>query len=112
YSEKALNDILKPIYEDYVLIRRLLIEYGFIDSPHHPTAPASPGPAGNRAPPFLHAEHSAPYHRALWEMSELPSNRSGPRSDGVKGTAGPPAPRAEPPASPSGTCERSRSSTS
>jgi len=31
YSEKALNDILKPIYEDYVLIRRLLIEYGFID---------------------------------------------------------------------------------
>ncbi|MGG0737519.1 DUF2087 domain-containing protein [Niallia taxi] len=31
YSEKALNDILKPIYEDYALIRRLLIEYGFID---------------------------------------------------------------------------------
>lgn len=31
YSEKALNDILKPIYEDYVLIRRLMIEYGFID---------------------------------------------------------------------------------
>ena len=31
YSEKALNDILIPIYEDYVLIRRLLIEYGFID---------------------------------------------------------------------------------
>jgi len=31
YSETALNDILKPIYEDYVLIRRLLIEYGFID---------------------------------------------------------------------------------
>jgi len=31
YSETALNDLLKPIYEDYVLIRRLLIEYGFID---------------------------------------------------------------------------------
>ncbi|MEX3744173.1 MULTISPECIES: DUF2087 domain-containing protein [Lysinibacillus] len=31
YSEKELNAIIQPIYEDYVLIRRYLIEYGFID---------------------------------------------------------------------------------
>ncbi|TSI02255.1 DUF2087 domain-containing protein [Lysinibacillus sp. BW-2-10] len=31
YTEKELNAILKDIYEDYVLIRRYLIEYGFID---------------------------------------------------------------------------------
>lgn len=31
YSEQALNAILKPIYEDYVTLRRYLIEYGFMD---------------------------------------------------------------------------------
>lgn len=31
YTEKKLNDILKMIYSDYVLIRRYLIEYGFLD---------------------------------------------------------------------------------
>jgi len=31
YNEKELNELLKGIYEDYVLIRRYLIEYGFLD---------------------------------------------------------------------------------
>ena len=31
YEEKEINQILKGIYDDYVLIRRYLIEYGFID---------------------------------------------------------------------------------
>lgn len=31
YSEKEVNIILKDIYEDYVLLRRYLIEYGFMD---------------------------------------------------------------------------------
>lgn len=31
YTEKEVNAILKPIYEDYVLLRRLLIDYGFMD---------------------------------------------------------------------------------
>ncbi|MEG0260186.1 MAG: DUF2087 domain-containing protein [Lysinibacillus sp.] len=31
YTEKDLNECLKPIYEDYVLIRRYLIQYGFMD---------------------------------------------------------------------------------
>ena len=31
YSEKEVNQILKPIYEDHVLIRRYMIEYGFMD---------------------------------------------------------------------------------
>ena len=31
YSEKELNQLLKTIYDDYVLIRRYLIEYGFLD---------------------------------------------------------------------------------
>lgn len=31
YSEKEINRILKRIYEDYVTIRRSLIEYGFIE---------------------------------------------------------------------------------
>ncbi len=30
YSEKEVNAILKPIYEDYATIRRYLIEYGFM----------------------------------------------------------------------------------
>lgn len=30
YTEKEVNTILKPIYEDYALLRRLLIEYGFM----------------------------------------------------------------------------------
>jgi hypothetical protein len=31
YSEKEINRILKRVYEDYVAIRRALIEYGFIE---------------------------------------------------------------------------------
>lgn len=31
YDEKEMNQILNEIYHDYVLIRRYLIEYGFID---------------------------------------------------------------------------------
>ncbi|WKT78389.1 DUF2087 domain-containing protein [Lysinibacillus fusiformis] len=31
YTEKELNEIIKPMYEDYVHIRRYLIEYGFLD---------------------------------------------------------------------------------
>jgi hypothetical protein len=31
YDEKELNQLLKGIYTDYVLIRRYLIEYGFVD---------------------------------------------------------------------------------
>lgn len=31
YTEKELNEILKSAYDDYVLIRRNLIEYGFLD---------------------------------------------------------------------------------
>ena len=31
YSEKEINRILKRVYEDYVTLRRALIEYGFLD---------------------------------------------------------------------------------
>ncbi|MDQ0229367.1 DUF2087 domain-containing protein [Metabacillus malikii] len=31
YTEKELNERLKRLYDDYVLIRRYLIEYGFVD---------------------------------------------------------------------------------
>lgn len=31
YSEKQINDILKPIYHDYATIRRYLIQYGFLE---------------------------------------------------------------------------------
>ncbi|WP_338754540.1 DUF2087 domain-containing protein [Bacillus sp. FJAT-52991] len=31
YDEKELNQILKDIYDDYVMIRRYLIEYGLVD---------------------------------------------------------------------------------
>ena len=31
YNEKEVNQILRPIYEDYVTVRRYLIEYGFLD---------------------------------------------------------------------------------
>ena len=30
YSEREVNDILRPIYDDFVLVRRYLIEYGFL----------------------------------------------------------------------------------
>lgn len=30
YSEKDINEILKPVCEDYVMIRRYLIDYGFL----------------------------------------------------------------------------------
>ncbi|MDP4180406.1 MAG: DUF2087 domain-containing protein [Bacillota bacterium] len=31
YSEKEINEILKNVYEDFVTLRRYLIEYGFLD---------------------------------------------------------------------------------
>lgn len=31
YDEKELNQILQTLYDDYVIVRRFLIEYGFID---------------------------------------------------------------------------------
>jgi hypothetical protein len=31
YTEKELNDILVTVFEDYVVLRRYLIEYGFMD---------------------------------------------------------------------------------
>ncbi|QEY21231.1 DUF2087 domain-containing protein [Psychrobacillus sp. AK 1817] len=31
YTEKEINTILKNVYEDYVTLRRYLIEYGFLD---------------------------------------------------------------------------------
>ncbi|MFZ5952799.1 MAG: DUF2087 domain-containing protein [Candidatus Rifleibacteriota bacterium] len=31
YTEKQINSILKDVYDDYVMLRRYLIEYGFID---------------------------------------------------------------------------------
>ena len=30
YTEKEVNNILKPIFEDYVMLRRYLIDYGFM----------------------------------------------------------------------------------
>jgi hypothetical protein len=30
YTEKEINDILKPMGDDYVMIRRYLIDYGFM----------------------------------------------------------------------------------
>ncbi|TCN25071.1 DUF2087 domain-containing protein [Mesobacillus foraminis] len=34
YTEKELNEALKTFYEDYALIRRYLIDYGFLDRKH------------------------------------------------------------------------------
>ncbi|WP_223068139.1 DUF2087 domain-containing protein [Paenibacillus caui] len=31
YTEKEINEIIKTVYEDYVTIRRYLIDYGFLD---------------------------------------------------------------------------------
>ena len=31
YSEKEINEILKPVYQDYVMIRRYLVEYQFLN---------------------------------------------------------------------------------
>lgn len=31
YNEKEVNNILKNVYSDYVMIRRCLIDYGFMD---------------------------------------------------------------------------------
>lgn len=31
YSEQEVNEILRPIYEDYMTIRRYLIMYGFME---------------------------------------------------------------------------------
>ena len=34
YTEKEINEILKPIYHDHVTLRRYLIEYGFMERTH------------------------------------------------------------------------------
>jgi hypothetical protein len=31
YTEKEVNEILKPAFEDFAVLRRYLIEYGFMD---------------------------------------------------------------------------------
>lgn len=31
YNEKEINDILKPVYEDYVILRRYLVDYKFLN---------------------------------------------------------------------------------
>ena len=31
YSEKEVNEMLGRSYEDYALLRRLLVDYGFLD---------------------------------------------------------------------------------
>ncbi len=31
YSEKEVNDILKPMFEDFVMMRRYLVDYKFLD---------------------------------------------------------------------------------
>ena len=31
YTEKEINEVLKDVYDDYVTIRRYLIDYGFVD---------------------------------------------------------------------------------
>ena len=31
YSEKEINEILKPVYEDYVMLRRYLVDYQYLD---------------------------------------------------------------------------------
>ena len=30
YSEKEINEVLEPIYEDYAFVRRYLIDYRFL----------------------------------------------------------------------------------
>ena len=31
YSETEINDILRPVYEDYVILRRYLVDYNFLN---------------------------------------------------------------------------------
>lgn len=31
YSEKEVNEILKPMFEDFVMMRRYLVDYNFLD---------------------------------------------------------------------------------
>jgi len=31
YSEKEVNEVLKPMFEDYVMIRRYLVDYHFLE---------------------------------------------------------------------------------
>jgi len=31
YSEKEVNEVLKPMFEDFVMIRRYLVDYHFMD---------------------------------------------------------------------------------
>ena len=31
YSEKEINEVLKSVYTDYAIIRRSLIDYGFME---------------------------------------------------------------------------------
>jgi hypothetical protein len=31
YNEKEVNEVLKPVFDDFATIRRYLIEYGFME---------------------------------------------------------------------------------
>ena len=31
YTEFEVNEILKPVYDDYVILRRYLVDYGYLD---------------------------------------------------------------------------------
>jgi hypothetical protein len=31
YNEKEINDVLKPVYNDYVLLRRYLVDYNLLN---------------------------------------------------------------------------------
>ncbi len=31
YNEFEVNQILKPVYDDYVILRRYLVDYGYLD---------------------------------------------------------------------------------
>jgi hypothetical protein len=31
YSEKEVNEILKPVYKDFAIIRRYLVDYNYLD---------------------------------------------------------------------------------
>jgi len=31
YTEFEVNEILKPVYDDYIILRRYLVDYGYLD---------------------------------------------------------------------------------
>lgn len=50
YTEKEVNDVLRPIYADYVTLRRYLIEYGFLDRERDGSAYWVKGSLPDKAP--------------------------------------------------------------